>query len=261
VPKEIVPRLAFERLFTRPTARDRSEARDRLYRNSILDYVRDDAARLRDRLGEADRGKLDEYLTSVREVEQRIQAAERRRRAVSLPDPPGVPRDYREHVRLMCDLIALAFATDSTRVATFLFANEFSNRSYAFLNAPGGHHDLSHHGNDPRKHAGLRVINRFHIEQFAYLLERLRSFREADGTLLDHCLIAYGSGCSDGDSHNHADLPVLLAGGGGGSVRPGRHIRYPAETPLTNLWLALLDRAGVPVESLGDSTGPLDLNA
>jgi hypothetical protein len=153
--------------------------------------------------------------------------------------------------------MVLAFRSDLTRVATFAFANEFSNRPYPFLDVRDGHHDLSHHENDSAKQAKLRAINRFHVTQFSYLLEKLKAVQEEDGTLLDHCLIAYGSGNSDGNRHNHDDLPILVAGKGG-AIKPGRHVQYKAGTPLMNLWLALLERMGAPTQSFGDSTGPLD---
>jgi hypothetical protein len=157
----------------------------------------------------------------------------------------------------MFDLLALAFQGDVTRVATFVYSNEASNRSYPFLGVSDGHHSLSHHGGDPEKHKKLRTINRFHLEQFAAFLGRLKAIREGDGTLLDHSMIVYGSGLSDGNRHNHEDLPVLLAGRGAGSIRPGRHVRYAKNTPLNNLYLAMLDRLDAPVDSLGDSTGRL----
>jgi hypothetical protein len=157
----------------------------------------------------------------------------------------------------MCDLLVLAFQSDATRVATFVLANEGSNRPYPFISVPEGHHDLSHHGNDQSKKAKIRDINTFHVRQLAYLLERLQSIPEGDGTLLDHAMIAYGSGNSDGNAHNHDNLPILLAGGGCGTLKTGRHIRYPNETPLNNLWVSLLDRMDVQVASLGDSNGAL----
>ncbi len=180
---------------------------------------------------------------------------------MKLPDgtkrPTGVPAGFDEHLRLMCDLLVLAFQTDVTRICTFVLANEGSNRPYPFINVPEGHHDLSHHQNNPVKLAKIKEINTFHIKQLAYLLTKLRSIREGDGTLLDQCMIAYGSGNGDGNRHNHDDLPILLAGGGGGTFKGGRHVRYPIETPLNNLWLALLDRMGVRVSQLGDATGAL----
>src|SRR5262245_16636828 len=158
----------------------------------------------------------------------------------------------------MADLLVLAFQADLTRVATFMFGNAGSNRSYSFIGVPEGHHDLSHHGNDRQKQEKVRQINRFHATQFAYLLEKLKSVKEGSGTLLDNCLIAYGSGNSDGNRHNHDDLPILVAGKAGG-FRPGRHVRVAKETPLTNLWLALLNHLDVPATHLGDSTGVLSL--
>jgi hypothetical protein len=228
-----------------------------------LDFVAQDARDLQGRLGAADRRKLDEYLTGVREIEQRIRMAQPVARVgqARLVRPTGVPRDYQEHARLLADLLALAFQADLTRVATFVLGNDGSNRSYREIGVPEGHHDLSHHGGDEHKLEGLRKINRFHIAQFAYLLRRLKETREGTGTLLDRCLIIYGCGIRDGDRHDHDDLPILLAGSGGGTLCPGRHIRYPVGTPLTNLYLSLLDRLGVPAERLGDSTGRLPLPA
>jgi hypothetical protein len=261
VAKEIDPRLVFERLFGRPGG-DRSDAvaarrarRDR----SLLDFVAEDVRGLEPKLGGADRRKVDEYLTGIREIERRIDAARPTidvGRATVSP-PAGIPSDYAEHIRLMSDLLVLAFQADLTRVATFVFANDGSNRSYRAIGVPDGHHDLSHHGNDPRKQAKIRAINRFHVEQFAYLLGRLKSVAEGDATLLDRSMILYGSGISDGNSHSHDNLPILLAGKGNGTLRPGRHIRYPDETPLANLHLALLDRIGAPTDAFGDSTARL----
>lgn len=263
--KENNPKLVFERLFTNGRPGESTEARIKRerYNKSVLDFVLDDAARLRQRLGITDQRKLDEYLTAVRELETRIA------KAAAAPDtglsaspagmapPAGVPKDYGEHIRLMGDLIALAFRTDTTRVATFVLANEGSNRSYPFIEVPEGHHELSHHGGDAKKHEKIRKINRFHVEQFAYILEKLKSIPEGEGSLLDNCMIVYGSGIGDGDRHNHDDLPILLAGKGGGSLKSGRHIKFENGTPLTNLYLSLLDRLQVPCDRLGDSTGRL----
>ena len=177
---------------------------------------------------------------------------------MKIPRPLGIPADYREHLRLMADLLALAFQSDSTRIATFVFANDGSNRSYPAIGVPDGHHDLSHHGGDPAKQQRIRAINRFHVEQLAYLLQKLKSIPEGSGSLLDHCLIVYGSGISDGNAHAHDDLPILVAGRAGGTVKPGRHVRCPKETPLTNLYVSILDRLGVAVPGFGDSTGRLD---
>jgi hypothetical protein len=257
-PKEVNPRLVFERLFAGADRREAAGSRERRarYNLSILDFVTEDANRLQGRLGANDRRRLDEYLTSVREIETRLTPADRRGPA-GLARPAGVPGDYGAHIRLMGDLLAVAFQGDLTRVATFVFANEGSNRSYRPIDIPDGHHDLSHHQGRREKQAKLGRINRFHIEQLTHLLRRLRSVREGSGTLLDNCMIVYGSGNGDGNRHNHDDLPILLAGRGGGTIRAGRHLRYPRETPLTNLFLSLLDRQGVRVPSLGDSTGRL----
>ena len=258
MPKEVDPRLVFERLFGDRFRSDSDISRSRreMDRRSILDFVAGDAQELGEKLGGADRRKLDEYLTAVREVERRIQTAQP---AVSvgqekLVRPTGVPENFAEHARLHADLIALTFQTDQTRVATFVLGNDGSNRSYREVGIPDGHHDLSHHGNDPAKFDKLRRINRLHVEGFAHLLSRLKAVKEGDSTLLDRCMIVYGSGIRDGDRHDHDDLPVLLAGGG---IKGGRHVRYPAGTPLCNLHLSLLDKLGLSADRFGDSTGRL----
>ena len=207
----------------------------------------------------ASRRRLDEYLTGVRELEARIDRAQPVVEVgqARMARPGGVPQDFQEHARLLSDLIVLAFRADLTRIVTFVLANDGSNRSYREVGISDGHHDMSHHGGDPIKHAKLKIINRCHVGQFAYLLERLKASPEGNATLLDNCLLVYGSGISDGDRHNHDNLPILLAGRGDGSVRPGRHVRCAPGTPLTNLYLSLLDRVGVPVSALGDSNGRL----
>jgi hypothetical protein len=257
--KEIDPRLVFERLFGDPNQPQDGRARRQRDRKSILDFVAEDAVQIRNRLGVADQRKLEEYLTGVREVERRLARAQPtvQTGAEQWSKPVTVPVDFREHARLMCDLVVLAFQADLTRVVTFVLANDGSNRNYPGIGIPEGHHDLSHHGGDKDKQERIRMINTFHVEQLAYLLERLRAIPDADGTLLDRCLIVYGSGIRDGNDHDHEDLPILLAGGGNGTVRGGRHVRFPPETPLTNLYLSLLDRLGAPVEAFGDSTGRL----
>jgi len=249
------PRALFDRLFP---VEMHGASRVPLQQNrlSILDFVREEAAQLRPQLGMADRRRIDEYLTSVREVELAIRLLPSGS-TEAMSRPPEPPPDQRARIRLMCDLLVLAWQTDSTRIATLLFANEFSNRPYPFLEVRDGHHDLSHHGNDPEKFAKLRIINRFHVEQLAYLLGRLQMVREGEGTLLDHSILAYGCGNSDGNRHNHDNLPVLLAGRGAGSLRPGRHVRLARELPLSNLWVSLLERMGAQVDSFGDSTGTL----
>ncbi|WP_437206825.1 DUF1552 domain-containing protein [Planctomicrobium sp. SH664] len=257
MPKEIDPQIVFERLFG-TTSGGQSVNRDRK-RKSVLDFVREDSGSLSNKLGRNDQAKLDEYFTSIREIETRIDRADKfpplARPAYEMP--AGIPRQFEEHLRLMCDMIVLAFQADITRVTTMLFANEGSNRSYPFVGVPEAHHYLSHHQKDPNKLAKIRDINIFHVKQLSYLLQKLDSIQEGDGTLLDHSMIVYGSGNSDGDRHNHDDLPIVVAGGGGGTLKTGRHIRYPKETPLNNLWLSLLDRMELQVDSLGDSTGTL----
>jgi len=257
LPKEVNPRLVFERLFGNGPDAGRA-ARDR-NRKSILDFVKEDSQSLTTNLGATDRRKLDEYFTSIRDIEVRIAktASMPEVKTPSMPKPQTIPASYEEHLKLMADLLVLAFQADITRVSTFVLANEGSNRPYPFIKVSEGHHDLSHHGNDATKKAKIRDINRFHVQQLAYLLTKLKGTPEGDGTLLDHCMIAYGSGNSDGNAHNHEDLPILLAGGGGGTIKTGRHIRYAKETPLNNLWLSMLDRISVKMDSLGDSTGTL----
>jgi hypothetical protein len=262
MPKEVNPRLVFERLFGgAEEVKDR--AKRSAYRSSVLDFVLEDARQLQARLGAKDRRKVDEYFNSVREVENRIARAEKAAEvaAPDYPKPSGMPKDYGEHIRLMYDLLTLAFQTDATRISTFVVDNEGSNRSYNFLKVPEGHHELSHHGKDPAKQAKIRQINRFHLEQFAYFIDKLSAIPEGPGTLLDNCMVLYGSGISDGDRHNHNELPIVLVGRGGGSIRGGRHLLYKKETPLNNLYLAMLDRMQASVDALGDSNGTLTLNA
>ena len=260
VAKEVNPRLVFERLFSAPGKGDDAARRRESYKHSILDFAGEDARNLKNRLGGADQRKLDEYLTGVREIEQRLVRVEQTA-DVATPAgasrPTGVPKDYREHLRLMADMLVLAFQADLTRVGTFVFANDGSNRSYRDYGVAEGHHDTSHHGGSKVKKAKVQKINQFHIEQLAYLLDRLKSIQEGKGTLLDNCTLVYGSGISDGNRHNHDDLPILVAGKGGGTLKTGRHLRYPRNTPLMNLYLCMLDSVGVHVDSFGDSKGRL----
>ena len=268
VAKEINPRLVFERIFANgdPNETAASRQQRRRYEKSILDFVMDDAARLKSQLGTRDQQKLDEYFSGVREIEERLNHLEKSnvaiwRAAAQVPDAvkqaPSIPTDYGEHIRLMCDMMVLAFQADLTRICTFMLANEGSNRSYRLIGVPEGHHDMSHHGGDPVKQDKIRQINHFHTTQLAYLLEKLKSIREGEGTMLDNSMIVYGGGISDGDRHNHDDLPILVAGKGGGTIRSGRHITYTDGTPMSNLFLSMLDRIGVPAETIGDSTGRL----
>jgi hypothetical protein len=256
VAKEVNPKLVFDRLFSngKQADRDRREAAQK----SVLDFVRDDAGRLQNLLGRNDRRKMDEYLTSVRELEQRLdRAGNEPIPTPAMSRPSGMPSDYGEHIRLMYDLLAVAFQTDSTRVASFVVANEGSNRSYPMIGVHDGHHEVSHHGGDKTKQEKIAKINRFHMEQFAHFLGRLQSIKEGEGTLLDHSLIVYGSCIADGNSHAHDNLPILIAGHGSGTIRPGRHIDYPKKTPLNDLWLSILDRVNVKIDHLGDSDGRL----
>jgi Protein of unknown function (DUF1552) len=260
VAKQVNPRLVFDRLFGSIGRTDGEvQAKGDRHNKSILDFVSEGAKQLTQSLGAGDRRKLDEYFNSVRELEQRI---DRARPAIDVgvakyPRPLGIPSDYQEHLRALGDLLVLAFQCDLTRIATFVFANDGSNRSYRAAGVSDGHHDISHHGGDAAKQAKIRKINQFHTTQLAYFLGKLKGIPEGDGTLLDHCMIVYGSGISDGNSHSHDDLPILLAGNGNGTIKTGRHVRYPKETPLTNLFVSLLERMGANIGAFGDSTGPL----
>jgi hypothetical protein len=254
LPPEVNPRAVFEQLFG---SRDENPA-DRLKRQrdetSILDYVFDDARRLTNQLGSSDHRKIDEYLTSVREIERRIQFAEKDDQQVppTFQKPNGVPADFADYAKLMFDLMLVAFQTGATRVSTFMLGREGSLRAYRELGISDAHHPITHHAGNPDLIEKVVRINAYHMEQFAYFLGKLKSTPDGDGTLLDHSQIVYGSGLSDGNRHQHNNLPILLAGKSGGC-----HITYPAETPMNNLHLALLDRMGVHIDSLGDSNGEL----
>ena len=270
VAKETNPRAVFERLFggsdelnegSTPTER----AHRRAENGSILDAILADAGTLQRQLGAHDREKLDEYLTSVREIEQRVQNSETtsltadQRRAIAAGLPASAPSDTAEHIRLLGDMMVLAFQTDQTRVATFMFANEGSNRSYPTIGVPDGHHEISHHGGSPEKQAKLSKINHYHTTQLAYILNKMQGIKEAGGSMLDNTLVVYGGGISDGDRHNHNDLPILVAGGKG-IVKTGRHMVYADGTPMTNLFMTVFDRMGLPTEkigAIGDSSGRL----
>ncbi|MFM7040434.1 MAG: DUF1552 domain-containing protein [Planctomycetaceae bacterium] len=256
--KESNPRSAFERLFGSPEEAADRERRLR-DRRSILDFVGGDLKRIQPSLSGADRQKLDEYFTSLRDIEQRVARADQGPREVpELKLPDGVPAELKEHIRLMFDILALAFQTDSTRVATFMLADAGSNRTYPDVDVRDGHHELSHHQNDQGKMEKISRIDRYLVEQFAGFLTRLSSISEGGSTLLDNSMILYGSAISDGNRHNHDDLPILLAGGGGGSIKSGRYIKYKKETPLNNLFISMAQRMGAQLDSLGDSRGPLE---
>lgn len=255
-PAERDPRMVFEKLFG--SGDETLDARRRAYEKSVLDFVLEDAKRMQGRLDHEDRNKMDEYFSAVRDVETRISRAEQFRKEVPEDQRPnGVPESYREHIRLMYEMLALAFRTDSTRVATFLLAHDGSNRTFTDIGIPDAHHALSHHRGNEETLRRIGEIDRFYMEQFAWFLEKLRSTPEGGGTLLDHSMIVYGGGIADGNRHNHDDLPVLLAGRGGGTLKQGRVIQTPKGTPMTNLYLSLLDRMGVRGARLGDATGEL----
>lgn len=258
LPMEHNPRLLFERLFGEggSTARRHSESRkDR----SILDAVTSDLARLRRDVGAQDQGRIAQYLDAVRALERRIQLAERNETA--LPDlerPVGIPESYKQHVELMFQLLSLAYQVDMTRVFTFMLGRELNGRAYPELGIPDSHHGLSHHRDDPVKLAQLAKINAYHVSLFADFLSELASTPDGDGSLLDHSLLLYGAALSDSNTHSHLDLPLLLVGGAAGRLRGGRHLQYPRETPMTNLLVSQLDKAGVRLDDpLGDSTGRL----
>jgi hypothetical protein len=253
------PRHVFDRLFA--TDSGRASAQREAERRSILDFIREEAGSLQTNLGTSDRRKLDEYFTAIRDIEQRIERSAR----MPVATPPSgfaapdsrAQYNWADHVRLLGELMTLAFQTDTTRICTFVFANEFSGASYPYAGINDSHHYVSHHGDKADHIAATARINLHMLEQFAYLLRKLKDTKEGEGTLLDSCMNAYGSGNSDGNQHSKSNLPVLLAGKGGGSLQPGRHIRFTEETPLANLWLSMLDRFGAKADRFGDSTGRL----
>jgi hypothetical protein len=261
--KEIDPAALFDRLFAGQAVKETKRAKSvrEKYRKSVLDFVLEDAQRLRKTLPAVDQRKLDEYLYSVRDVEKRLSGTSRLRLTEDgvpdYPRPSGVPKEITQHAELMMDMVTLAMQTDSTRILSFMFSNAGSNRSYPEIDVSEGHHELSHHGKSKDKQANIAKINRFHIDRFAYLLARLKQVHEGSGTLLDNCMLVYGSGISDGDRHNHDDLPIILAGGGGGRIRTGRHIRYQNGTPMCNLYLWMMQQMGVKADRFGDSTAAL----
>ena len=260
LPSEAHPRMVFERLFGEGgSPADRRAALKK--RASLLDSVTDEIARLKNQLGPSDREKVGQYLDTVREVERRIQKAESDAKDNVLPDldrPVGVPALYADHARLMFDLQVLALQGDVTRVITFQLARETSNRSYPEIGVPEAHHPLTHHGNDPAKIAKMAKINQFHVSLYAEFLQKLANTPEGDGSLLDHSLYLYGSGMGNPNLHDHANLPILVAGGAAGKMKGGRHIRYDNPTPLANLHLTLLDKMGVRLDSFADSQGKID---
>jgi hypothetical protein len=260
LPAEAHPRLVFEGLFGDGGSIVERQAVLRR-RASMLDGILEEFEQLQRTLGPADRARVEDYLSSVREVERRIQFAEATAVDNPLPDldrPVGVPPTYAEHARLMFDLQRLALQGDITRVITFQLARETSNRTYPEIGVPEPHHPLTHHGNDPAKIAQVAKINQFHVSLFAEFLQNLQATPEGDGSVLDHTLYLYGSGMGDPNVHDHQNLPILVAGGGARRMRGGRHVKLDQPTPLANLHLSLLDQVGVRLESFADSTGRLD---
>jgi hypothetical protein len=259
LPAEAHPRIAFERLFG-----DGGSSADRLRElrkdSSLLDWVKQDISRLQRKLSPSDRTKVTQYLDTVREVERRIQKAEAQTADSRLPDldrPVGVPAAYADHARLMFDLQVLALQGDVTRVITFQLAREASTRTYPEVGVSEAHHPLTHNGGDPEKLAKVAKINAFHVSLFAYFLEKLKATPDGQGSLLDHSVYLYGSGMGNADVHDHVNLPILVAGGGAGKIKGGRHIRYAEPTPLANVHLTLLDKVGVRLDSFADSKGKI----
>lgn len=254
------PRYVFERLFGAGGSKERTKNAGTRIANklSVLDFVNDQAKSLHNKLGRNDQQKMDEYLTGVREIEQRIEKAESWGPPPNpgTPAPSGVPENYGEHIRLMMDMMVLAFQTDSTRVSTFLLAHDGSNRSFADLGVPDGHHNISHHQRKAENLDKIAKIDTFYMENLAYFFKRLRETKEANGkTLFDNSMIVYGSGIADGDRHSHNNLPLVVGGGGGGIFNPGRHVDLKSDVPLSNLYLRMLHEFGVKTDRFGDSTG------
>lgn len=252
------PRVLFERMFGSSDSTDRGVRTARLKQDrSLIDSVNDRVGQLQRRLGTADNRKMDDYLTSLRDVERRIQKAEEQSNR-ELPDvaqPPGIPDTFEGHVRLLYDLQLLAFQSDLTRVTTFLYGREQTGRPYPQIGVPEAHHPVTHHKGDPVAMAKCVKIQQHHILLFTEYLDKLRKTQDGDGSLLDHSILLFGSGISNSDRHTHGPLPTFVVGGGGGTLKGGRHLIYPEHTPLTNLQLTLLNKLGVPAEKLGDSTG------
>ena len=261
LPIENDPRAVFERLFGSSGSTDPAARLARMQRDqSILDLVGDELRGLERVIGPGDQVKLDEYLEALRDIERRIEMAERQntRELPVVEQPIGVPSDYAEHAKLMMDLLALAFQTDLTRISTFMLAREVSGRAYPEIGVSDSHHPLSHHQDEAAKLERLHKINEYHVQQFAHLVKRMSELPEGDGTMLDSTLFLYGTGISDSNTHFHDDLPIALIGGKNTGITGGRYVRYPEDTPLANLHVTLLEKLGIPVEALGDSTGRLD---
>lgn len=262
VPYETNPRAVFERLFgdgdtTDPAARALQARQDR----SILDFVREDSKRLGASLGTSDRRKLSEYLDSIREIETRIQKSEKPGHLAAIPSmdqPAGIPPTFEEHIKLMFDLMTIAFQADLTRVITMMIGREGGNRTYRSIGVPDAHHGLSHHFNDPAKIERIQKIDQHHVEMLAHFVNKLSQTPDGNGTLLDNSMVLYGSSISDGNKHEHLDLPTVLCGHGGGSIKGGRHHQFSKGTPMSNLFMTMMDNMGVQPERIGDSTGKVE---
>lgn len=257
IAKETNPQAVFDRLFgaVDPNQTAAAIQKRKLYKQSVIDSVKDDAARLQGQLGKTDKRKLDEYLSGVRQLETRIQSEQPT--SCSPGARPGAWVDIRDKTTQMLDLISFAFQCDLTRVATFMLQNAGSNYTHRFLNLTDGHHTMSHHGGDAVKQANLAKINVWEVQQLAYLLTKLKAIREPDGTVLDNSLVFFSSEIEDGDSHSHFNMPIVVGGKGGNAVAPGRHVRYTAQEPVGNLFLSMINGLGVPATTIGDSTGML----
>src|SRR5665213_1542923 len=261
MPNEVDPGAVFDRLFgSADGASPEVTLRHLKERKSVLDYVLDDSRRLNARLGKSDQQKLDQFTSSIREIEKRVETARSQNLVMKKPDmprPEGIPEKLSEHMDLMYDLLALSFRMDVTRVGTYMIARDGSDRTFPELDIPEGHHSLSHHGRDEKKLEALKKIDHFHVLHFARFLEKLKNTPEGHGSLLDNCMVMMGSGIRDGDRHDHDHLPIVLAGKGGGAIKPGRHIQCDSGTPLCNLYVSMLDAMGVKAERFGDSNGVL----
>jgi uncharacterized protein DUF1552 len=261
LPPTLDPRALFERLFGTGNQRSPAETERRArYRRSILDFVSADTKKLQASLGPTDVRKLDEYLSSIREVERQLEKAEQDNVAVNpgMEKPYGVPPDFAEHFRLMTDMMSIAFQADLTRVITFIMTREGTTRAYREIGIPDGHHPITHHKGNPELMEKVTSINEYHTQQLAGWLQKLKATADGDGSLLDNSMIVYGAGLSDGNRHLHEDLPTLLIGRGGKYFKPGRRVTFRKETPMCNLHLTLMERMGVHLENFGDASGPLD---
>ena len=264
LPMENNPRVVFERLFGDSGSTNSAVRLARIQRQrSLLDSVSGTVADLERRLGARDRARLDEYLDAVRDVERRIQKAEEQstQQLPVVDQPPGIPASYEEHAKLMFDLLVLAYQSDLTRVSTFMLARELSGRTYPEIGVPDAHHPTSHHKEDRELIAKVAKINTYHTSLFAYYVEKLRATRDGDGSLLDHMMVMYGAGMSDSNRHDPNNLPLLLVGGAAGQLKGGRHIKYRDNPPMANLLVTLMDKLGLPIEQIGNSTGKLELQA